>query len=152
MTKLEVKERLKVVCADFVKSKLNTILKTVQSNQEALESESKSSAGDKHETGRAMLQLEMEKAGQQLSEVDQMKLVVEKINSAKICEAGSLGSVVKTESVNYFIGISVGKIELDNEIYFVISPGSPIGKLLLGKVKNDIFLFQESQTKILNIW
>ena len=32
----------------------------------ALESESKSSAGDKHETGRAMVQLEREKLGEQI--------------------------------------------------------------------------------------
>ena len=52
----------------FVNNRLQTVQDTLfHSNQKALQSETKSSAGDKHETGRAMLQLEMEKAGQQLS-------------------------------------------------------------------------------------
>lgn len=152
MTQLEIKEKLRTVCVDFVASKLNTIQKTIQSNQEDLDSESKSSAGDKHETGRAMLQLEMEKAGQQLSVVEQMKLVVEKIDSSKVSKAGSLGSVIRTKTANYFIGISVGKVEIEKEFYFVVSPNSPIGKLLLGKVKNDNFLFQGCQTKIMEIF
>jgi transcription elongation GreA/GreB family factor len=152
MTQLEIKNTLRIVCVDFVLSRLQTIHNIVQSNQDALDSESKSSAGDKHETGRAMLQLEMEKAGQQLSGVQQMKLIVEKIDSSKFSKVGSLGSVIRTEEVNYFIGISVGKVEVENETYFVVSPSSPIGKLLLGKVTNDDFLFQGRQTKISEIY
>lgn len=142
MTQLKIKEYLKKVCVNFVTSKSNTIQKTVQSNQEALDSESKSSAGDKHETGRAMLQLEMEKSGQQLKEVEQMKLVTEKIDSKTISKLGSLGAVMKTNTATYYLGISVGKVELENEYYFIVSPSSPIGRLLLGKSKNDKFLFQ----------
>ena len=69
---------------------MKTIEHTMQSNQEALDSESKSSAGDKHETGRAMLQLEMEKAGQQLQEVEKMKLILEKIQSEFVTAVGVL--------------------------------------------------------------
>ncbi len=64
---------------EFVQNKFETIEQTIQSNKNALNSETKSSAGDKHETGRAMLQLEMEKAGQQLKEVQEMQLQLHKI-------------------------------------------------------------------------
>lgn len=60
---MSLKEELYELCVDFVDSRLSTIQQTIESNQKALTSETKSSAGDKHETGRAMLQLEMEKAG-----------------------------------------------------------------------------------------
>lgn len=148
MTPLEIKEILRLACVDFVNSKEQTIKETMASNQEALDSESKSSAGDKHETGRAMLQLEMEKAGQQLQEVHQMKLIVEKIDAKKTSEKASLGTVIQTEAANYFLGISIGKVVVETDTYFVVSPSSPIGKLLLGKEKNDSFLFQGRQTKI----
>ena len=39
----------------------------------ALESESKSSAGDKHETGRAMIQLEREKLGEQIKKAEKIE-------------------------------------------------------------------------------
>ena len=66
---MNIKQQLYKHCQEFVNQKLDTIQKTILSNKEALNSETKSSAGDKHETGRAMLQLEMEKAGQQLKVV-----------------------------------------------------------------------------------
>ena len=78
---LTLKETLFQQCEDFVNTRLQTIQTTISSHQKALSSETKSSAGDKNETGRAMLQLEMEKAGQQLAAVQQ---ILVKINSSKI--------------------------------------------------------------------
>lgn len=152
MNQQDIKDTLRAVCVAFANAKLNTIQDTVRSNQEALDSESKSSAGDKHETGRAMLQLEMEKAGQQLKEVQQMKLIVEKINVVNVVEVGCLGAIIETGKANYFLGVSVGKVVVDAKDYFVVSPSSPIGKLLLGKVKNDSFLFQGLETKVLDVF
>ena len=61
---LKIKEQLYEACLLFVKNRLETVTNVIESNKKAMFSETKSSAGDKHETGRAMLQLEMEKAGQ----------------------------------------------------------------------------------------
>ena len=58
---MNIKEELLKKCHQFVNNRLQNIEETISSNQTALQSETKSSAGDKHETGRAMLQLEMEK-------------------------------------------------------------------------------------------
>lgn len=129
---MSLKEELYQLCVEFVDGRLNTIQQTIESNQKALTSETKSSAGDKHETGRAMLQLEMEKAGQQLQAVQQMKETLAKIN-LKESEVVSLGSLVDTNLGTYFISISAGQLSLANKMYFAISTSSPIGKLLLGK-------------------
>ena len=152
MTELELKKYLKLACENFVSSKLATIQNTINSNKDSLDSESKSSAGDKHETGRAMLQLEMEKAGQQLSQVRQMKLMVEKINDSKLSEVVALGSVVKTNVGNYFLGVSVGKITVSNEDYFLISPGSPIGRELLGKSKGQSFKLRGNVSLVTDVF
>lgn len=129
---MTLKEQLYQLCAEFVDSRLQTIQQTIESNQKALASETKSSAGDKHETGRAMLQLEMEKAGQQLQAIQQMKETLAKINLTK-SEVVSLGSLVETNLGTYYISISAGQLSLENKMYFAISTSSPIGKLLLGK-------------------
>lgn len=152
MTELELKKYLKLACENFVSSKLATIQNTINSNKDSLDSESKSSAGDKHETGRAMLQLEMEKAGQQLSQARQMKLMVEKINNSKLSEVVALGSVVKTNVGNYFLGVSVGKITVLNEDYFLISPGSPIGRELLGKSKGQSFKLRGNVSLVTDVF
>lgn len=147
-----LKEALFQQCVAHVNTRLQTIQTIISSHQKALSSETKSSAGDKHETGRAMLQLEMEKAGQQLQEVEKMKLILEKIQSEFVTAVGSLGAVVKTTSGNYYLGVSVGKITVGPEDYFVISPSSPIGKLLLGKQEKDRFLFQGRTIEVKEIY
>ena len=145
MEKNTIKENLYNQCKEFVDNKLTTIENTIKSNQDALASETKSSAGDKHETGRAMLQLEMEKAGQQLRVVSEMKMILDRINIQETSEVCKLGTIVKTNSINYFIAISAGKLTFENEIFYAISSKSPIGKLLIGKKENEKIVFNGKQ-------
>ena len=145
---LTLKEALYQQCEDFVNTRLQTIQTTISSHQKSLRSETKSSAGDKHETGRAMLQLEMEKAGQQLSAVQQMQQTLAKINSSKQSTNIALGSVIKTSSAYYYLGISAGELTIKETVYFAISPSSPIGKLLMGKKVEDTFIWRGKEIKI----
>ncbi|MCK5814537.1 MAG: 3-oxoacyl-ACP synthase [Flavobacteriaceae bacterium] len=145
---MSLKQELYSACQEFVSTKLQTIEKTIQSNKNALNSETKSSAGDKHETGRAMLQLEMEKAGQQLKVVNEMQLQLAKINPNIETKNSCLGSVIQTDQVNYYLAISMGKIETSGGVYFAISPKSPIGKLLLGTSKGSKITFNSKQIMV----
>ena len=143
-----LKEALFQQCVAHVNTRLQTIQTIISSHQKALSSETKSSAGDKHETGRAMLQLEMEKAGQQLSAVQQMQQTLAKINSSKPSTNIALGSVIKTSSAYYYLGISAGELTIKETVYFAISPSSPIGKLLMGKKVEDTFIWRGKEIKI----
>ena len=148
---MNTKQRLLKICSEFVQNKRTTTEETITSNKNALNSETKSSAGDKHETGRAMLQLEMEKAGQQLVEVQKMQDQLNRIDLIFKSPNVRLGSIVKTNLGNYFIAISKGQIKINDDVYFVISSQSPIGELLIGKTKNDAVLFRNQQLKIIEI-
>ncbi|WP_430928329.1 3-oxoacyl-ACP synthase [Polaribacter marinivivus] len=148
---MNIKEELLKKCHQFVNNRLQNIEETISSNQTALQSETKSSAGDKHETGRAMLQLEMEKAGQQLANIQQMKETLAKIDVLKKSTNAHLGSLVKTNTGNYFLSISAGQLKADNELYFAVSVSSPIGKLLLGKSVNEQVMFNSKNIKLLSI-
>ena len=150
--KSEIKRKILDTCSLYVEKQNQTINKIIESNKIALESESKSSAGDKHETGRAMLQLEIEKASQQFSSVNQMQKVLNRIFSKESTEVISLGSVVITTYNNYFISISIGEVYIDNEKFFAISPKSPIGYLLLGKKKGEDTEFNGVSFKIVDIF
>lgn len=149
---MNTKQQLYNFCEEFVNEKSQTIEDTIKSNQNDLVSETKSSAGDKHETGRAMLQLEMEKAGQQLQEVTKMKVILSRIDLSEGTQNIRLGSIVTTNLANYFIAISAGKIVIDNKTYFAISSNSPIGKQLLGMQMGNEISFNNQQIKINSIW
>ncbi|MBL4745587.1 MAG: GreA/GreB family elongation factor [Flavobacteriaceae bacterium] len=143
-----IKHQLHQFCKQYIQERAATIAQTIRSCKNDLNSETKSSAGDKHETGRAMIQLEMEKAGQQLASVQQMNTVLAKINPENSSSLVCLGSLVRLEMGTYYIGIAVGIISIEGSNYFGISTHSPIGKLLLGKKLGDTIQFQGKQIAI----
>ncbi|MEN3323729.1 3-oxoacyl-ACP synthase [Mariniflexile soesokkakense] len=145
---MKTKESLYSQCLEFVENRFNTIQNTINELQESLTSETKSSAGDKHETGRAMLQLEREKAGNQLAEIQKIKENLSKINISNTTEFIGLGSVVYTNKSNYFIAISAGEIKFENDVFYAISSNTPIGQLLMGKTVGDVVVFKEQKFKI----
>jgi transcription elongation GreA/GreB family factor len=140
------------ICSKFVENRAETVGEIIASNQKALQSETKSSAGDKHETGRAIVQLEMEKASQQLASIDLMKEVLSKINPEKNSNIVQLGSVVITTLGNYFLSIGMGEIELKNIIYYAVSTSSPIGRILLGLKVGESSVFNEKEMEVLAIF
>jgi hypothetical protein len=151
MLDLEIKEALFRQCEAYANKRLQTVEAVISSNQLALQSETKSSAGDKHETGRAMLQLEMEKAGQQLAGIMHMKEILAKVDLLRTSKNVRLGSIIFTEKVNYFLSISAGQLFVSDKTYFAVSVSSPIGKLLLGKQENDAISFNGMLYKVQKI-
>jgi hypothetical protein len=146
-----LKEDLLKQCVLFVNDKLEIIETIMSENRKALEQESKSSAGDKHETGRAMLHLEMEKASQQLDVAQQMKETLHRIQLNSVSKKIKLGSLIATDQGIYFLSISAGQLTVDGNSYYAISPSSPIGALLLGKEKGAHIVLGSKVIKILTI-
>ena len=147
----KLKQELYSQCQAFVDNRLKTIQNTIDEIQESLTSETKSSAGDKHETGRAMLQLEREKAGHQLSEIQKLNELLSKIDISKTSATIRLGSVIYTSQANYFITLSAGELKVDHQSFYAISANTPIAKLLLGKGIDDEVRFREQEFKIIEV-
>ena len=146
-----LKTELYLKCQVFVDARLKAIQNTIDEIQMSLTSETKSSAGDKHETGRAMLQLEREKAGQQLAEIQKLNQLLSKIDVSKTTSNIGLGSVVYTTQANYFIAISAGEINSSDQSFYAISANTPIAKLLLGKQVGDQIEFRSKCFEIITI-
>ena len=145
---MTIKKELYNLCLEFTNSRLQTIQKTIVEIQESLTSETKSSAGDKHETGRAMLQLEREKAGNQLAEIIKIKETLSRIDIKKSRKTVGLGSVIYTTKANYYLAISAGELNLNSVDFYAISPSTPIGQLLIGKTVGDEIVFRNQNFKI----
>jgi len=152
MTNSALKKELFAQCSSYVEQKLATIHRQIKDVQESLNSETKSSACDKHETGRAMLQLEREKLGHQLADIEQTKANLAKIDVTKISKTVILGTAVCTTGANYYVGISAGVLKVGDQSFFAISPNTPIGLLLMGKKVGDTVYFREAGFEILSIF
>ena len=148
---MHLKEKLHKQCQDALNQRLEAIKSTISDIQNSLQSETKSTAGDKHETGRAMLQLEREKAGNQLAEIQKQIEILHKINPEMSYSKVALGSLVKTTVYNYVIGVSVGEITIENETFYAISLSTPIGKLLVSKGVGDNIQFRMQKFTITDI-
>lgn len=149
---MELKEILLDFCWAHVNIKKDLLSKRSISLQESLNSETKSSAGDKHETGRAMVQLEQEKLGQQQVVLDQMQRVLQQINIESQNQKVGLGNLVKTTLGTYFIAIGAGVFKMENgEMVYCISANSPIAQLVMGKMPGASYVFRGNTHKILKI-
>ncbi|APY08404.1 3-oxoacyl-ACP synthase [Winogradskyella sp. J14-2] len=148
---MSLKQNLYCKCEELLNQRLKVIQKTITDIQNSLLSETKSSAGDKHETGRAMLQLEREKAGQQLADIQKQFKLLHKINPEIETTIVTLGSIVFTSQANYFMAVSVGELKTNSQQFYAISPATPMGKLLVAKSKGDAIQFRNQEISILEV-
>lgn len=133
----------------MVESQLQTAEEVMRMAQESANEETKSSAGDKYETGRAMAQLEIEKGSSQLAEARKLKAVLEQLREPANAEVASRGSLVVTDLGNYFLSIPAGKLVVDGVTWFAISPASPLGSALMGARTGAAVPFQNKQIRVM---
>lgn len=111
--------------------------------------ETKSTAGDKHETALAMLQIEQANVGAQLNDLLQKKGVMEKINPALSSPSIINGSLVTTDHGCFFISIALGRAVIEGITVTALSSQSPLGTRLMGlkegnnvQVNNKVYLIE----------
>ena len=127
---------------EFCREILHTRKRDLEQRLEELSSgagnDSKSSAGDKHETARAMMQLEQEKLNRQLDELLQMEGQFMKINFESSGNKIVIGTLVTTDKGHFLLSIPLGKVIFEEKEYMLLSPQSPLGKLMTGKKVGEV--------------
>jgi hypothetical protein len=121
-----------------INNKVQMLQQVLADLKESGSNETKSTAGDKHETALAMLQIEQANTRAQLQEVINQKDALEKINPAVTAIKIINGSLVKTNRGYLFVSIALGKTVLDGITVIALSPQSPLGAKLMGLTTDDI--------------
>tara|TARA_B100000609_G_C17174243_1_gene413397 strand:+ start:336 stop:767 length:432 start_codon:yes stop_codon:yes gene_type:complete len=142
-----LKEQICHYVLQLLNQKIINIRKIIFSIQKARNNEIKSSAGDKYETGRVMMQNELEKQFLLLQQYQNQKANILKIQKMKTSEKIGFGSLVLTNQGNYLIAIGIGKVDK----FSVISLLSPLGKAFRGLKSGDTFIFQNKEYKIKSV-
>jgi hypothetical protein len=145
---VHIKIALFNLCRSYVDERIHTIKGSLADSQESANSETKSTAGDKHDTARAMMQLDVEQKSKQLAEAQKLTIGLNQIKPDNAQSIIQLGALVKTNIGSYYFAISLGKIDFEGTAYFVISPSSPIGQVFLGKKKGDSVVFNGKDIRI----
>ncbi len=142
------KQELLAHCIEVLQERSQAIHKTVVSLQNAQQNETKSSAGDKFETSREMMQSEIDKLEGQRSQIltDLTRLKLHQ--KSPVLETIQEGSMVKTDKGIFLISVGLGRIRMHETTYFVISKDAPIARPILGKDLGDIINFNNVQYTI----
>lgn len=131
--KLEIIEK----CREGLRAKKLNISNEIEAVKDSMGSDTKSSAGDKYETGREMMNQERDKLQSQLGVIDRQIESLNQIKTNKQFEKIDFGALVKTSMAHYFISISYGKISVNNKDVFLVSAVTPLAQLMMGKKAGD---------------
>lgn len=145
-----LKQKLIDHCHAFATTRVEETRKNITTLQHSANEETKSSVGDKYETGRAMIQIEIGNLAGQLAESQKMLKALETIKDHPT-DRVQPGAVVFTSQGNYFIAISAGVVTIDEENYITISASSPIGTKLSGLKAGDAFDFNKKDVKVIKV-
>jgi hypothetical protein len=151
MSNRTLKKQLFEACYQLLDQKKQRAEQMILSAETARNNETKSSAGDKFETGRAMMQMERDKAEMQLYKVSELQALLSRIDIDTSLEFIDLGSLVITNESNYFLAIPLGKILVENKINYAISLDAPLGVALKGSKKGNEIIFQGRTIQILDV-
>lgn len=135
----QLKEILYQQCLDYVQQRMDAAELGIKEAQQASKDDTKSSAGDKYETGREMAQQETNRNMAQLTEANKLKIALNLITTQPTTKQVENGSVVITNNGNFYIAISAGTLLADGKSYFAISPASPIGFKMKGLKVDGLF-------------
>ena len=121
----------------LVNDKIDSLQKILHELNESAKNETKSTAGDKHETALAMLQIEQENTRNKLKDVIEQKSQLERIDIDHSTEKITKGSLIKTNNGYFFLSVALGKIVVEGQQIIALSAQSPLGTKLFGLQIDD---------------
>jgi hypothetical protein len=136
---IELKDKLKLECQRIQKKTVDSSKSAMDEAQHALNDYGPNK--DRYDSFRDQLISRRDMFSLQYSKAITEYSVMEKINPRIINKVAEFGSVIVTDSCRFFISISAGKIEVDGQLFYAISPAVPLFKVMEGKKKGDTFEF-----------
>lgn len=145
--------KLQIIQHSFslLQGKIDLLTNTLRDLSDSAANETKRTAGDKHETALAMLQIEQENNNRQLNELLNQKRVLEQIDFTIQSTTIGKGSLVTTNKGIFFLSIGLGKLQIEGQQIIAVSIESPLGQQLAGRCIDDQFELNQHIYKILQI-
>ncbi len=136
-----LKNQLFQLCFTFIQNRIENIEYSMLQARQASNDDTKSSAGDKYETTREMMQQEMDRNSKLLYEAGQQKIALQQIENVDAAKEVKNGSLILTSNGNFYISISAGELNVDGEKFIAVSQAAPIGRAFLSAKVGDELSF-----------
>lgn len=147
---MTIKQQLLQICNQHVDQRITDYKNEIELIKDSIESNDKGNS-EEDDAGNGKLLNDLENNVGYLNEANKTKEYLKLVRTNLLSPNAALGSLVKTDSLHFFIAISLGKIELENNTYYAISLQSPIGQLLKQKTKGDTFEFNGTKYTVTEV-
>jgi len=146
---MSLKQELLDKCRDMINERISHL-------QEAMEEAQKTAneygpPKDRYDSFRTQLLRKRDMFGQQLAVANEQIKALENIDSFKHSDKVGFGALVVTNSQKIFISVGLGKIELNGDTCFAVSPVVPIARILENRGAGDECTFNGQKIKILEV-
>lgn len=126
-------------CYAQLAANIDSLKRELHKLNEAYSQEIKSSAGDKYETSREMLNAERAKASDQLAKQADMLRHLREFENFNATSYVQPGALFQTDKGCFYLAVGLGQLSVNQDKFFAISPVSPLGKAAKGKGVGDTF-------------
>ena len=134
---------------EHAQAQVDRLQATHKSQQLDLTSATKSSAGDKHETTRAMIQLEIEKLGVQLKRAEDKLKQLQRHDPAQACDRVQTGALVQVDRMWLYVSVALGEIEVEDQDIQCVGADAPLIRAARGCQAGDTFVFKGKRREVI---
>ena len=146
------KPALHALCQTFIEQRISAARTAMQAAQESSSSETKSSAGDKYETGREMANAERDRNAAHMQQAQQLQAELGRISPDAVCDTVRLGALVTTSMGRFYISISAGQLAVDGgPDVFAVSAAAPVAVALKGLRAGEEAVFNGQTVRVLEV-
>ena len=139
-------------CLAYVHLRLEAARAGMAAAQASSNSETKSSAGDKYETGRAMAQQERDRHAQQLHEAQLLLVALHKLNPDLAADAVRPGALAATSLGLFYVSISAGRLTTaEGQEFLAVSASAPVIVALAGRRTGEEVVFNGQKIKVVAV-
>ena len=136
-------------CHAFIEQRIAAARTAMQAAQESSSSETKSSAGDKYETGREMANAERDRNDAHMQQAQQLQAELARLNPDLPCDTVRPGALVHTSMGRFYISISAGQLEGTD--VFAVSAAAPVAVALKGLRAGMEAVFNGKTVRVVDI-
>ena len=145
------KPALHALCHVFIEQRISAARTAMQAAQESSSSETKSSAGDKYETGREMANAERDRNAAHMQQAQQLQVELARINPEAACDTVRPGALVTTSMGRFYISVSAGKLAGEGPEVFAVSAAAPVAVALKGLRAGEQAVFNGIVVQVLTV-
>lgn len=144
-----IKEKLLAKCIEMKEESEANILAAMNDAQQS--ANEYGPPKDRYDSFRAQLMRKRDMLAQQLSVIEEEVRHLRQVKSGSISTKVEPGALVKLDTQTLYIVSGIGRVEVDNETYYVISPVVPLVLAMKDLKQGDSFIFRGTTMKIIEI-